>query len=107
MLLEFVLGIIRQLIVNVEKNVSLYPVAVHSCFLVISCPPTRPAIFGSHGTACSSPSLPSCSAFHRRSSISAPDNVSTQTPCVRAGLISPRLAKFGRLIRAASGHARD
>src|SRR5262249_54071972 len=118
--------------VNVKKNVLLYPVAIHSsCLIVarrpshvvrfcqrpttrrpttaffISCPPARPLVSESRGKACSWLFLPSCSAFHRRSSTLILDNASTRKPCARVESTSPEHGQFCRPIRAALNRARD
>src|SRR5205814_1365384 len=71
-------------------------------FFFISYPPARLSIFASRETVCSSPFLPSYSAFLRQSLISVLDNASVQIPCAHAGLASPKPAKFCRRVPAAS-----
>src|SRR5689334_21321502 len=88
-LLQFVTGIVGQLVIDVQQNIFLYPFALHGCtprqgrlVLFIACPPKSHAASEWPGIRYFSPFLRWYSKSRPPSAISIPDNASTQTPSV-------------------------
>src|SRR4029077_1471017 len=101
-LLQFVTGVVGQLVIDVQQNIFLYPCTFHRCTpyfpsplpscarlelssrdpLFIACPPESRATSEWLGTKYSLRFLQSCSKSRRQSAISIPDSASTQKPCV-------------------------
>src|SRR2546422_504586 len=94
-LFQLVPSVVGKLVVHIQQNVFLNPLAFHNCtpnlghLFFIAYPPVRRVISGWREIRCSSQSLLLCAKFRLRFAISNRGNASARRPCARGASAGP------------------